>query len=49
MNDYINDERSNLSHILKPCTFGVDLPETGSRNMASNIDQANESAGDSMI
>jgi len=37
----MNDERSNLPHRLKPCTFGVDLPGTRSGNMASDVCQAN--------
>jgi len=37
----MEDERSNIFHRLKVCTFGVELLGTGSGNMASNIVQAN--------
>jgi len=37
----MEDERSNILHGLKLCTFGVELLGTGSGNMASNIVQAN--------
>jgi len=33
----MEDERSNIFHRLKLCTFGVELLVTGSGNMASDI------------
>jgi len=37
----MEDKRSNISHRLKLCTFGVELLGSDSGNMASDIVQAN--------
>jgi len=37
----MDDERSNIFHRVKLCTFGVELLETGSGNMPSDIDPPN--------
>jgi len=37
----MEDERSNIFHRLKLCTFGVELLGSGSGNMASDTLQAN--------
>ena len=37
----MEEERSNIYHRLKLCTFGVELLGTGSGNMASDIVQGN--------
>jgi len=37
----MEDERSNIFHRLKLCTFGVELLGSGIGNMASDIVQAN--------
>jgi len=46
MHDIImEDERSNIFHRLKQCTFGVELLGSGSLNMASAIVHANALGG----
>ena len=45
----MEDERSNIFHSHKLCTFGVELLGYGSGNMALKIVQANAPAPDSVI